>query len=148
MKIVIQRVRRASVRVTGEEVAAIGAGLLLLVGVEKADTLPVAERAAAKIASLRIFAAETGVDERMDRSVRQVSGEILVVSQFTLAGSLLSGNRPGFDGAAPAVSAEPIYLRLAEALREQGLPVRTGVFGAMMDVDLINEGPVTFVMEI
>ena len=147
MKIVIQRVRRAPVRVRNAEVASIGPGLLLLVGVEKADALPVADRAAAKIAGLRIFPAQEGVDERMDRSVKQVPGEVLVVSQFTLAGSLLSGNRPGFDGAAPAEVAEPVYLRLAAALRGQGLVVRTGVFGAMMDVELINDGPVTFVME-
>ena len=147
MKTVIQRVRRALVRVEDVEVASIGPGLLLLVGVEKTDSLPVADRAAAKIGSLRIFAAQPGVDERMDRSVKQVSGQVLVVSQFTLAGSLLSGNRPGFDGAAGASLAEPVYLRLASALRESGLEVRTGVFGAMMDVELVNDGPVTFVME-
>ena len=145
---VIQRVKRACVRVDNVEVASIGAGLLLLVGVEKSDTLPVADRAAGKIANLRIFAAAAGVDERMDRCVKQVAGEILVVSQFTLAGSLLSGNRPGFDDAAPAQLAEPVYLRLASALREQGLGVQTGVFGAMMDVELTNDGPVTFVMEL
>ena len=148
MRIVIQRVRRACVRVDDAVVASTGPGLLLLVGVEKLDALPVAERAGVKIANLRIFAAQPGVDDRMDRSVKQVSGEILVVSQFTLAGSLLSGNRPGFDGAASADSARPVYLRLAETLQEQGLTVRTGAFGAMMDVELINDGPVTFVMEV
>src|SRR5262245_10975811 len=148
MKIVIQRVKRARVRVEHDEVAAIGAGLLLLVGVEKPDSLAIADRVAVNVANPRIFAAQRGVDDRMDRAVKQVSGEILVVSQFTLAGSLLSGNRPGFDGAAPAHLAEPVYLRLAEALREQGLVVRTGVFGAMMDVELTNDGPVTFVMEL
>lgn len=147
MKIVIQRVRRASVRVDDAVVASIGAGLLLLLGVEKTDTFAVAERAAVKIANLRIFAAQAGIDNRMDRSLRQVSGEVLVVSQFTLAGSLDSGNRPGFDGAAPAAVAEPVYLRFATALREQGIPVQTGIFGAMMDVELVNDGPVTFVME-
>lgn len=147
MKIVIQRVRHACVRVDDAVVAAIGAGLVLLVGVEKPDTAEVAERAAVKVANLRIFPANAGVDERMDRSVKQVGGEILVVSQFTLAGSLLSGNRPGFDGAAPAAQAQPIYERLAAALGGEGLAVRTGVFGAMMDVELINDGPVTFVME-
>ena len=147
MKLVIQRVARACVRVDDAQVASIGAGPLLLVGVEKTDSLPVADLAAARIVNLRIFPAAPGVDERMDRSVKQVSGEILVVSQFTLAGSLLSGNRPGFDGAAPALQAEPIYLRLASALRGPGLGVQTGVFGAMMDVELTNDGPVTFVME-
>jgi len=147
MKIVIQRVRSASVRVQGAPIATIGHGLLILAGVEKPDLPTVADRAASKIAALRIFPARAGIDERMDRSVTQVGGEVLVVSQFTLAGSLQSGNRPGFEDAAPAAQAEPVYLRLVSALRDLGLKVQTGAFGAMMEVELINDGPVTFIME-
>jgi D-tyrosyl-tRNA(Tyr) deacylase len=147
MKIVIQRVSRASVRVGGVEHAAIGPGLLLLVGVERGDGPALADRAADKVASLRIFPAEPGVDERMDRSVKDVSGEILVISQFTLAGSVRKGAKPSFDAAAPPEEAEPVYMRLAEALRERGLRVATGAFRAMMEVELINSGPVTFVLE-
>lgn len=147
MRIVIQRVSRACVRIAGTERAGIGQGLLLLVGVERADDGALAERAADKIVNLRIFAARPGVDERMERSVLEVSGEILVVSQFTLAGSLKKGRRPGFDAAAPPELAEPIYERLVSALRERGARVATGVFRAMMDIELINSGPVTFILE-
>lgn len=148
MKIVIQRVTRASVEVDGRNVAAIGPGLVLLAGVEKDDDDAVAGRAADKIAHLRIFAASPGADERMDRSVLDVGGEILLVSQFTLAGSLARGRRPGFEAAAPPPVAERIYLQLAEALRAHGLRVATGVFRAMMRVELVNDGPVTFILEI
>jgi len=144
MKIVIQRVSRARVVVDGVEKAAIGHGLLLLVGVEKDDGLDQAERAAEKIAHLRLFA---GKADRMDRSVLDIEGGVLVVSQFTLAGSLAKGRRPGFDSAAPPAQAEPIYLHFAEALRRTGARVATGVFGAMMEVELVNDGPVTFFLE-
>lgn len=144
MKIVMQRVSRARVSVGGIEKALIGQGLLLLVGVEKSDGPEQADKAADKIAHLRVFA---GQDGRMDRSVLDVEGGVLVVSQFTLAGSLAKGRRPGFDAAAPPAQAEPIYLHLAEALRRQGARVATGVFGAMMDVELVNDGPVTFIVE-
>ena len=112
MKIVIQRVSRATVRIDGVEQAGIGEGLLLLVGVEREDGAAQADKAADKIVNLRVFSARPGLDERMERSVLDISGEILVVSQFTLAGSLRKGRRPGFDAAAPPGEAEPIYDRL------------------------------------
>lgn len=147
MKIVIQRVSSASIRVAGEEKASIGAGLLLLVGVERGDGKDQIEWAAEKVANLRIFPVERGVDDRMDRSVLDVGGGILVVSQFTLAGSIRKGRRPSFDGAAPPEQAEAIYLAFIESLRARGASVSTGVFRAMMEVELINDGPVTFVLE-
>ncbi len=147
MKILIQRVTRACVRVDGEVRAAIGPGLLLLVGVEKGDGPDLAGQAATKIVNLRIFPVERGVDDRMDRSLLEVGGEVLVVSQFTLAGSLKKGRRPGFDGAAPPAEAEEIYLRLAGFLRDHGARVATGVFRAMMEVELVNDGPVTFILD-
>lgn len=147
MRVVVQRVSRARVTVGGEERGAIGAGLLLLVGVEKGDGVESARRMAEKIANLRIFAASPGQDERMDRSIRDIGGEVLAISQFTLAGSLRKGNRPSFDSAAPPGDAEPIYEALVGSLRELGLRVATGTFRAMMDVELVNTGPVTFVLE-
>jgi len=147
VRIVIQRVSRARVSVSGETRASIGRGLLLLVGVEREDDAADVEKTADKIAHLRIFALQPGVDDRMERSVLDISGELLVVSRFTLAGSLKKGRRPGFDGAAPPERAEPIYTALVAALRARGARVATGVFRAMMDVELVNEGPVTFVLE-
>lgn len=147
MKIVIQRVSSAGVTVAGRREAVIGPGLLVLVGVEKGDDAARVETAAEKIVNLRIFSAQPGTDERMERSVLETAGEILVVSQFTLAGSLRKGRRPSFDGAAPHVEAQKIYLDLVHALRNRGARVATGVFRAMMDVDLVNTGPVTFIMD-
>ncbi|HEY3175749.1 MAG TPA: D-aminoacyl-tRNA deacylase [Candidatus Polarisedimenticolia bacterium] len=147
MRIVLQRVTRASVRAEGVVQAAIGPGLLLLVGVERGDTEGVVDRLAEKVANLRVFAAEAGVNERMERSVKDLGGEILAVSQFTLAGSVRKGTRPSFDGAAPPGEAEPIYARFVAALRGRGLKVETGTFRAMMEVELVNSGPVTFVLE-
>jgi D-tyrosyl-tRNA(Tyr) deacylase len=147
VKIVIQRVSSAGVTVAGRREAVIGPGLLVLVGVEKGDDAARVETAAEKIVNLRIFSAQPGTDERMERSVLETAGEILVVSQFTLAGSLRKGRRPSFDGAAPHVEAQKIYLDLVHALRNRGARVATGVFRAMMDVDLVNTGPVTFIMD-
>ncbi|HKY34038.1 MAG TPA: D-aminoacyl-tRNA deacylase [Candidatus Polarisedimenticolia bacterium] len=146
MIIVLQRVARAAVRVGGQERARIGPGLLLLVGVEKGDDEAAAEAAAAKAAHLRIFAARPGEDDRMDKSVLESGGEILVVSQFTLAGSTRKGRRPGFDNAAAPAEAERIYLHLASSLSRLGARVQTGVFRAVMEVELVNDGPVTFVL--
>jgi D-tyrosyl-tRNA(Tyr) deacylase len=147
MKMVIQRVSSARIRVDGEEKAAIGAGLLLLVGIEHGDGSDQVEWAADKVAHLRIFPVDRGVDDRMDRSVLDIGGGILVVSQFTLAGSMRKGRRPSFDGAAPPEEAEALYLSFVEALKTTGARVSTGVFRAMMEVDLVNDGPVTFVLE-
>ncbi len=144
MKTLLQRVSRAEVRVDGEVVGRIGAGALLLVGVEKGDDEADAETTARKIASLRIFPGRTP----MDRTLHDVGGACLVVSQFTLAGSLKKGNRPGFDGAEDPARAEALYLNVARRLEGYGLEVRTGRFGAMMEVELVNDGPVTFLLEV
>lgn len=143
MKLVLQRVRKAGVSVAGEEIARIGPGLLVLVGVEKGDDAARAEALAGKTAELRIFADENG---KMNRSCLDIAGEILVVSQFTLAGDCSRGRRPGFERAAPPEVGEALYLHYAERLRQAGLRVATGRFGADMQVDLINDGPVTFIL--
>ena len=152
MKIVVQRVSSACVTVEGVERAGIGRGILVLVGIERADQASLADQAADKIAHLRIFpgAAQdaASADERMQRSVLEISGEILVVSQFTLAGSIKKGRRPSFDGAALPAPAEEIYEALIASLRARGARVETGVFRAMMQVSLVNDGPVTFVLEL
>lgn len=145
MKVVLQRVSRASVSVEGERVSEIGPGLLLLVGVAAGDTREAAEWLARKISGLRIF---PGPDGKMNLSVAQTGGAALAVSQFTLLGDARKGTRPGFAGAARPEEAEPLFGYFCEKLREAGVPeVRTGSFGAMMDVELVNDGPVTLVLE-
>ena len=144
MRAVVQRVSEASVSVAGEAVARSGAGLLVLVGVAAGDDAATAERLATKVANLRIFENDEG---RFDRSLLDVPGEALVVSQFTLLGETDKGNRPSFTSAAQPEVAEPLYDRFAEALRKLGVPVQTGVFGARMQVSLVNDGPVTIVLE-
>jgi D-tyrosyl-tRNA(Tyr) deacylase len=144
VRIVVQRVRRASVTVGGEAVGRIGRGLLLLVGVESGDGREQVERAAARFATLRVFEDEHG---QMNRGLDEVGGEILVVSQFTLAGSIRRGRRPDFIGAARPDDAEPIVDALVAALRAHGVRVATGVFRAEMQVELVNDGPVTFVWD-
>jgi D-tyrosyl-tRNA(Tyr) deacylase len=141
MRAVVQRVTRAAARPGGE----IGAGLLILLGVAEEDTEAVAERLAGKVARLRIFEDAAG---RFDRSLLDVAGEALVVSQFTLIADTAKGNRPSFAGAARPDVAEPVYERFADALRELGVPVETGVFGARMQVELVNDGPVTIVLDV
>jgi D-tyrosyl-tRNA(Tyr) deacylase len=144
MKVVVQRVSRAAVRVKGETVGSIGQGLLLLVGVEAGDGPEQVERAANRFATLRVFADERGA---MNRGLDELGGEILVVSQFTLAGSIRRGRRPDFVGAARPEEAEPLVEALVAALRARGVPVATGVFRAEMEVELVNDGPVTFVWD-
>jgi D-tyrosyl-tRNA(Tyr) deacylase len=139
---VVQRVAGAGVRVGGDVVARIGPGLLLLVGVERGDGDADALATGRKVAALRVFPGRTP----MDRTVADAGGACLVVSQFTLAASIRKGNRPSFDGAEDPALAERLYLRVAAALQEAGLPVETGVFGATMEVDLRNDGPVTFLV--
>jgi D-aminoacyl-tRNA deacylase len=143
VKTVVQRVTRAEVRVGGQVVGRIERGLLLLVGVEKGDGEADADATARKIAALRIFPGRTP----MDVTVGDVGGGCLVVSQFTLCAALGKGNRPSFEPAADPALAEPLYLRVAGALRAAGLPVETGTFGADMAVELVNDGPVTFWIE-
>lgn len=145
MRIVLQRVSTASVHVSGDIIANIGRGLVLLVGIAPDDSLQDVEAAITKVATLRIFPDE---EERMNRSVEDVGGEILVVSQFTLHGDVRRGRRPSFSGAAPPELAEPLIDRMVEAFRVRGLETSQGEFGARMDVELVNDGPVTFVLDI
>lgn len=144
MKIVIQRVTRSAVHVDGEEIAAIARGLLLLVGAEKGDSDGPVRWLAEKILNLRIFPDAVG---KMNVSCRDVAGEILVVSQFTLAGDCTRGRRPGFDKAAPPAEAERLYRLLIQELSASKLRVAEGKFGADMQVELVNDGPVTFILE-
>lgn len=144
MKLVIQRVSRASVRVDDEIVGAIGAGLLVLVGLEVDDGEEQIEKAARRIATLRVFEDDAG---RMNRGLDEIGGAVLAVSQFTLAGSIRKGRRPSFDGAMPGRQAEPLFGRFVALLRGHGVEVETGVFGAMMEVELVNDGPVTLIWE-
>jgi D-tyrosyl-tRNA(Tyr) deacylase len=140
MRAVVQRVSRASVTPGG----AIGAGLCVLLGVASGDDDAVADRLAGKVARLRIFEDDAG---RFDRSLLDTGGAALVVSQFTLVADTAKGNRPSFAGAARPERAEPLYERFASALRELGVPVETGVFGARMALELVNDGPVTIVLD-
>jgi D-tyrosyl-tRNA(Tyr) deacylase len=145
MRAVCQRVTRARVAVDGEVMGEIAAGLCVLVGVARADTAVEAERLAAKVARLRVFADEAG---RFDRSVLDLGGRVLAVSQFTLVADTGKGNRPSFADAAPPEEAEPLYERFCEELRRLGVHVEHGVFGAKMEVELVNDGPVTIVLDV
>ncbi len=141
MKVLIQRVKRASVEVDSKMVSQIGKGILAFVGVEKGDTSENVEKAVRKVVNLRIFPDEEG---KMNRSLLDVNGEMLVVSQFTLCGDCKKGTRPSFDNSAPPDIANSLYEEFAKGVNNNGIRVGTGVFGAMMDVSLINDGPVTF----
>jgi D-aminoacyl-tRNA deacylase len=147
MKAVVQRVSKARVRVRGEVAGEIGAGLCVLLGVADGDGPVEAARLAAKVARLRIFEDEGG---RFDRSILDTGGEALVVSQFTLLADSTrqKGTRPDFSQAAPREQAEPLYESFCEALRELGVHVETGVFGARMAVELVNDGPVTILLDL
>lgn len=145
MRLVLQRVTRAVVRVAGEEVARIGRGLVVLVGVEVGDGSPEAHAAAAKVAGLRVFEDDAGA---MNLDAATVGGDFLVVPNFTLAGSLARGRRPSFDRAARPESAEPVVQALVAALRERGFAAPTGRFRTAMEVELVNDGPVTLVLEV
>lgn len=145
MKVLIQRVSRAQVRVSGRVVGEIGKGLLLFVGVAKGDSPAQASAAAAKLATLRVFGDDDG---KMNRDVTEAGGSVLVVSQFTLAGSLRKGRRPSFEGAAAPEIARALVEILASELASRGVPVAHGEFGAHMEVDLLNDGPVTFLLDV
>jgi D-aminoacyl-tRNA deacylase len=144
LKAVVQRVAEARVVVDSRVVGSIGGGLLVLLGVARGDEAPAAARLAAKVARLRVFEDDEG---RFDRSLADVAGRALVVSQFTLLGDTRRGNRPSFTDAAAPEEAEPLYEVFCEALRAEGVPVETGVFGARMRVELVNDGPVTILLE-
>jgi D-tyrosyl-tRNA(Tyr) deacylase len=143
VRVVVQRVRQAAVTVDGAVVATCAAGLLVLLGIAKDDTEVDADRMAARVARLRIFECDGG---KLDLAVRDIGGDVLVVSQFTLIADTHKGNRPSFAGAARPGQAEPLYERFCAALRDDGLRVATGVFGARMEVELVNDGPVTIVL--
>jgi D-tyrosyl-tRNA(Tyr) deacylase len=144
MRLVIQRVSSAAVKVAGETVGAIGRGLLVLVGIERGDRLEAARAAAEKLAGLRVFEDDAG---KMNLDTAAVGGAFLIVSQFTLAGSIARGRRPSFDRAAPPDEAQPLVEALVEDLRHRGFTVETGRFRAMMEVALVNDGPVTLVAD-
>jgi D-aminoacyl-tRNA deacylase len=143
MKVVIQRVKSASVTIENKLFSAINNGILVLLGVEKGDTESIAKHLAEKIVKLRIFDDTQG---KMNLSVQDIQGEILVVSQFTLLGDCKKGTRPGFEKAAEPKPANELYEKFVQYVKDTNIPVKTGVFGAMMDVALINDGPVTFVL--
>ena len=145
MKAVVQRVSRAAVRVDGRTVGQIERGFLVLVGAEVGDQPENADEAARKIAGLRVFEDPSG---KMNLALADVGGAVLAVSQFTLAADLSRGRRPGFERALRGPEAEPLYDRFVAALRAEGLAVATGVFGASMEVELVNDGPATFLVEI
>ncbi|MGH3059639.1 MAG: D-aminoacyl-tRNA deacylase [Gaiellaceae bacterium] len=144
MRAVVQRVREARVLVGGEAVGEVGAGLCVLLGVAQVDDEAVAERLAAKVARLRVF---ENADGKFDRSLVDVRGAALVVSQFTLIADTAKGNRPSFSGAAPPERAEPLYETFCAALAREGIEVARGHFGARMAVEIANDGPVTIVLD-
>ena len=145
MRLVVQRVKSASVDVAGERVAQIEQGLLLLVGIAPDDIHVDLRRVAGKVVDLRVFEDDAG---KMNRSLRDVGAKVLAVSQFTLYGDTRKGRRPSFVGAAVPEIAEPLFEAFVDAIREQGVDVETGRFGAKMAVELINDGPVTLVIEV
>lgn len=144
MRAVVQRVRSASVTVDGASVGEIGAGLLVLLGVARGDGVEQAARLAAKVAKLRIFEDDEG---RFARNVAEAGGAVLAVSQFTLHADTSKGNRPSFSDAAPGPEAEPLYEAFCAAVAAGGLPLQRGRFGAHMQVELVNDGPVTIILD-
>ena len=144
MKAVIQRVKRASVTVSGELISEIGQGYMILLGVVEGDTARDRDALAAKVSKLRVFADE---NDKMNLSIRDVNGSILLVSQFTLCAECRHGNRPSFVTAMKPAEADAMYRAFGESLAQLGIPVKYGVFGAMMDVELVNDGPVTILLE-
>jgi len=144
LRAVVQRVSRAEVRVDGLTRGAIGRGFAVLVGVAHEDTEATASRVAAKVAALRVFEDAEG---RMNLSLAEAGGAVLAISQFTLHADVRRGNRPSFTGAAPAAVAEPLYEAFCRALEGAGLRCERGVFGAHMELDLVNDGPVTIIVD-
>ncbi len=144
MKVLIQRVKNASVKIDGKLYSSINKGILSLVGIEKGDTLEEVKKLAKKIVNLRIFPDEA---DKMNRSLLDIQGEMLIVSQFTLCGDCKKGTRPSFDKSAPPAIANELYEAFIKEVQAYGVNTGNGKFGAMMDVELINDGPVTFMLE-
>lgn len=144
MRILVQRVKKAKVLVNGQIIGQIGKGILVFLGIARGDTLNQAEWLAKKVCSLRIFADK---NSEFNLSLKEIGGEILVVSQFTLYGDCRKGRRPSFDQAAPPPEALLLYESFIKLLKQQGIKVATGKFGALMQVHLINDGPVTLILE-
>ena len=144
MKVLIQRVKRASVTIDNKLYSKIDKGILALVGIEKSDTIEQVQTMAKKLSGLRIFPDE---NDKMNRSILDIHGEILIVSQFTLCGDCKKGTRPSFDKSAAPDIANKLYEDFVKEIQNYGIKTETGVFGAMMDVELINDGPVTFMLE-
>lgn len=144
MRMVLQRVLQANVAIEGRVVSKTGKGLLVYLSIGRGDTISDAQFMADKIVNLRIFADEAG---KMNRSVREVGGAILLVSNFTLHGDCRKGRRPGFDAAAEPAMAEQLYEKVIELVSEQGVQVERGVFGEQMEISSINDGPVTFILD-
>ena len=145
MKVLIQRVKRASVTIKNELFSQINSGILALVGIEKGDTEENVEKLAKKVVNLRIFPDEAG---KMNKSLIDTNGEMLVVSQFTLCGDCKKGTRPSFDNSAPPDIADKLYELFVAKIKLYEIKTQTGQFGAMMEVELINDGPVTFMLEV
>ena len=144
MIVVYQRVSRAEVRVAGEVVGKVGRGAVLLVGISRADNSDSARWMASKVAGLRVHEDPEG---KLNLSLLDVGGEVLAVSQFTLMGNCRKGKRPSFVTAAPPEIAEPLFVRFVELLREEGVPVQMGAFGEHMEVEMVNDGPVTLIVK-
>ena len=144
MKVLIQRVKRASVTIDNKLYSKIDKGILALVGIEKSDTIEQVQKMAKKLSGLRIFPDE---NDKMNRSILDIHGEMLIVSQFTLCGDCKKGTRPSFDKSAAPDFANKLYEDFVKEIQNYGIKTETGVFGAMMDVELINDGPVTFMLE-
>lgn len=144
MKVLIQRVKKASVTIDNELYSSIDKGILALVGIEKGDTLEQVEKLARKVVNLRIFPDE---NDKMNLSLLDIKGEMLIVSQFTLCGDCKKGTRPSFDKSAPPAIANELYEKFVSLVSNYGIKTGTGKFAAMMDVELVNDGPVTFMLE-
>lgn len=145
MKVLIQRVKEASVKIDGELYSSINFGILALVGVEKGDTIEQIQKMAKKVVNLRIFADE---NDKMNRSLIDINGEMLVVSQFTLCGDCKKGTRPSFDKSENPQRANELYEQFVKEVTDYGVKTQTGKFASMMDVSLVNDGPVTFMIEL
>ncbi len=144
MKVLIQRVKQASVTIDEELFSSIQKGILAFVGIEKGDTIEEVQKSAKKVANLRIFPDE---NDKMNYSLIDVQGEMLIVSQFTLCGDCKKGTRPSFDKSAPPEIANELYEKFIEEISQYGIKTQTGKFAAMMDIALVNDGPVTFMIE-